>query len=77
MCTTAKSALACFETSVAPRPKNSHSDKKDALFRLDTQITISSCSEMYKIKVFIQWKFFKAVMVFAELVLGPGILKRL
>jgi hypothetical protein len=31
--------LACFQASAAPRPENS--DKKDALFGLDTQITIS------------------------------------
>jgi hypothetical protein len=30
----------CFQASAAPRPKNSNSDGKDALFALDTQITI-------------------------------------
>jgi hypothetical protein len=30
----------CFQTSAAPRPKNSNSDGKNALFALDTQITI-------------------------------------
>jgi hypothetical protein len=32
--------LACFQASAAPRPENSDSDEKDALFALDTQITI-------------------------------------
>jgi hypothetical protein len=33
--------LACFPASAAPRPENSDSDKKDALFGgLDSQITI-------------------------------------
>jgi hypothetical protein len=32
--------LACFQASAAPRPKNSDSAEKDALFALDTQITI-------------------------------------
>jgi hypothetical protein len=32
--------LACFQVSAAPRPENSDSDEKDALFGLDTQITI-------------------------------------
>jgi hypothetical protein len=30
--------LACFQASAAPRPENSDSDEKDALFGLDTQI---------------------------------------
>jgi hypothetical protein len=29
-----------FEASASPRPENSESDEKDALFDLDTQITI-------------------------------------
>jgi hypothetical protein len=29
-----------FQASAAPRPENSNSDEKDALFGLDTQITI-------------------------------------
>jgi hypothetical protein len=29
-----------FQASAAPRPENSNSGKKDALFGLDTQITI-------------------------------------
>jgi hypothetical protein len=33
-------ALACFQASAAPRRENSDSDEKDALFGLDTQITI-------------------------------------
>jgi hypothetical protein len=33
--------LACFQASAAPRPENSDSDEKDALFGgLDSQITI-------------------------------------
>jgi hypothetical protein len=31
--------LACFQASAAPRPENSDSDEKHALFGLDTQIT--------------------------------------
>jgi hypothetical protein len=34
--------LASFQASTAPRPENSDSDEKDALFGLDTQITIMS-----------------------------------
>jgi hypothetical protein len=43
MCTSAQKVpfvLACFQASAAPRPENSNSDEKDALFGLDTQITI-------------------------------------
>jgi hypothetical protein len=32
--------LACFQASAAPRPDNSDSDEKGALFGFDTQITI-------------------------------------
>jgi hypothetical protein len=32
--------IACFRATPAPRPENSDSDEKDALFGLDTQITI-------------------------------------
>jgi hypothetical protein len=32
--------FACFQASAAPRRENPNSDKKDALFGLDTQITI-------------------------------------
>jgi hypothetical protein len=32
--------LACFQVSAPPRLENPDSDKKDALFGLDTQITI-------------------------------------
>jgi hypothetical protein len=31
---------ACFQASAAPRPENSDSHKKHALFALDTQITM-------------------------------------
>jgi hypothetical protein len=31
--------LAWFQASAVPRPENSNSDEKDALFGLDTQIT--------------------------------------
>jgi hypothetical protein len=34
--------LACFQVSAAPRRENPESDEKDALFSLDTQITISA-----------------------------------
>jgi hypothetical protein len=40
-CQKAFSVLACFQTSAAPRPENSDSDEEDALFGLDTEITIS------------------------------------
>jgi hypothetical protein len=33
--------LACFQASAAPRPENSDSDEKDALFGLDTKIAIT------------------------------------
>jgi hypothetical protein len=33
--------FACFQASAAPRPENADSDEKDALFGLDTQVTIS------------------------------------
>jgi hypothetical protein len=38
MCNSAKNAfgLACFQASLAPRPENSGSDEKEALFGLDT-----------------------------------------
>jgi hypothetical protein len=39
LCQKVPFVLACFQASAAPRPENS--DKKDALFGLDTQITIS------------------------------------
>jgi hypothetical protein len=32
--------LACFQVSAPPRLENPDLDKKDSLFRLDTQITI-------------------------------------
>jgi hypothetical protein len=38
MCTSF--VLGCFQASAAPRPGNSESYEKDALFGLDTQITI-------------------------------------
>jgi hypothetical protein len=34
--------LACFQASAAPRPENSDSDGKDALFGLDIEITINA-----------------------------------
>jgi hypothetical protein len=42
LCQKAPFVLACFQASAAPRPENSDSVEKDALFGLDTQITISS-----------------------------------
>jgi hypothetical protein len=33
-------ALSCFQASASPRPENSDSDKRNALFGLDAQITI-------------------------------------
>jgi hypothetical protein len=41
LCQKVPFVLACFQASAAPRPENSDSDEKDALFGLDTQITIS------------------------------------
>jgi hypothetical protein len=32
--------FACFQASAAPRPENPASEEKDALFGLDTQISI-------------------------------------
>jgi hypothetical protein len=40
MCQKVSFVLACFEASAAPRPENPNSDEKDALFGLDTQMTI-------------------------------------
>jgi hypothetical protein len=40
LCQKVPFVLACFEASAAPRPENSDQDEKDALFDLDTQITI-------------------------------------
>jgi hypothetical protein len=37
-CQKVPSIFACFQASAAPRPENSDSDEKDALFGLDTQI---------------------------------------
>jgi hypothetical protein len=37
--------FACFQASAAPRPENSDSDEKDALFGLDTQIIIKGRTE--------------------------------
>jgi hypothetical protein len=37
---TSAKKCAYFQASAAPRPENSISDEKDALFGLDTQITI-------------------------------------
>jgi hypothetical protein len=41
LCQKVPFVLACFQASAAPRPENSDSDGKDALFGLDTQITVS------------------------------------
>jgi hypothetical protein len=38
--TKSKSFSDAFQASAAPRPENSDSDEKDALFGLDAQITI-------------------------------------
>jgi hypothetical protein len=38
LCQKVPFVLACFQASAAPRPENSDSDEKDALFDLDTQI---------------------------------------
>jgi hypothetical protein len=38
LCQKVPFVLACFQASATPRPENS--DEKDALFGLDTQITI-------------------------------------
>jgi hypothetical protein len=38
--------LACFQASAAPRPENLDSKEQDALFGLNTQITINLASKM-------------------------------
>jgi hypothetical protein len=40
LCQKVPFVLPCCQASAAPRPVNSDSDEKDALFGLDTQITI-------------------------------------
>jgi hypothetical protein len=40
LCQKVSFVLAYFQASAAPRPENSDSDVKDALFGLDTQITV-------------------------------------
>jgi hypothetical protein len=40
LCQKVPLVLACFQASAAPRPENSNSGEKDALYGLDTQITI-------------------------------------
>jgi hypothetical protein len=40
LCQKVPFVVACFQVSAAPRPENSDSDEKDALFGLGTQITI-------------------------------------
>jgi hypothetical protein len=40
LCQQVPFVLACFQASAAPRPENSDSEEKDALFGLDTQMTI-------------------------------------
>jgi hypothetical protein len=40
LCQKVPFVLAYFQASAAPRPENSHSDEKDTLFGLNTQITI-------------------------------------
>jgi hypothetical protein len=42
LCQNVHFVLSCFQASAAPRPENLDSDEKDALFDLDTQITIRS-----------------------------------
>jgi hypothetical protein len=42
--------LACFEASAAPRTENPNSNEKNALFALDTQITIIIMLSAQKIK---------------------------
>jgi hypothetical protein len=44
LCQNVPFVLACFQASAAPRPENSDSEEKDALFGFDTQITILSCA---------------------------------
>jgi hypothetical protein len=41
--------LACFQASAAPRPENTDSDEKDALFGLDTQIMSGIFLNIYNI----------------------------
>jgi hypothetical protein len=40
LCQKGPFVLACFQASAAPRPENTDSVEKDALFGLNTQITI-------------------------------------
>jgi hypothetical protein len=40
LCQKVPFVLVCFQASSAPRPENSDSDEKDALFGLGTQISI-------------------------------------
>jgi hypothetical protein len=40
MCKKVPFVLACFQVSAAPPLENPYSDEKDALFGLDTQITM-------------------------------------
>jgi hypothetical protein len=40
LCQKVPFVLACFQASATPRLENSDTDEKDALFGLDTQITI-------------------------------------
>jgi hypothetical protein len=40
LCQKVPFVLTCFQASAAPRPENSDSDEKDALFDLDTQIIV-------------------------------------
>jgi hypothetical protein len=48
--------FSCFQASAAPRPENSASEEKDALFGLDTQITITV---IFFVKKIIQYKLQK------------------
>jgi hypothetical protein len=55
MCTSAKKGLvvlAYFQASAAPRLENPDSDEKDALFGLDTQITIVNVHEPIETCIF-------------------------
>jgi hypothetical protein len=53
--------LACFEASAAPRREKSDKGEKDALFRLHTQITVTSLSfllfKIFSLVAFLATKF--------------------
>jgi hypothetical protein len=49
--------LAYFQVSAAPRLENPNLDKKDALFGLDTQITIKEIQRIYVLLTLLNDKY--------------------